>query len=82
VTEFAVRARRALADEHVQGMLDIGTGHLMSNRLRAWGELDDVEALRERAREIRARTIAGLDEHLDTFQRALEAQMAPFGRPS
>jgi L-lactate dehydrogenase complex protein LldF len=74
VTDFTVRARRALADEHVQGMLDLGTGHLMSNRLRAWSELDDVEALRERAREIRARTIAELDGHLDTFQAALEAR--------
>jgi L-lactate dehydrogenase complex protein LldF len=74
VTDFALRARRAMADEHLQGALDLGTGRLMSNRERAWGELDDVEALRERAREIRARTIAGLDEQLDIFQSALEAR--------
>jgi L-lactate dehydrogenase complex protein LldF len=74
VTEFATRARSALADPHVQEALNLGTGRLMANRERAWGELADVEALRERAREIRARTIAGLDGHLDTFQAAVEAR--------
>jgi L-lactate dehydrogenase complex protein LldF len=63
-----------MADEHLQGALDLGTGRLMSNRERAWGELADVEALRERAREIRARTLAGLDEQLDVFQSAVEAR--------
>jgi len=74
VSEFADRARTALADEHLQGALDLGTERLMRNRERAWDGLDDVEALRERGREIREGTIARLDEHLDTFQAALEAR--------
>jgi L-lactate dehydrogenase complex protein LldF len=73
MTDFAAQAEQALADEHVQGMLDVGTGRLMANRVRAWGELDDVEALRERAAEIRRRTIASLDEHLDAFEASLTA---------
>ena len=73
MTEFATSARQALGDGHLQGALDLGTERLMANRERAWGELADVEALRERAREIRSRTIASLDEHLDAFQAAFEA---------
>jgi L-lactate dehydrogenase complex protein LldF len=74
VSEFAVRAKRALADEHLQGALDYGTERLMGNRERAWAELDDVEALRERAREIRTATIARLDHYLDEFTSAAEAR--------
>ncbi len=74
MTDFAVRAREALADDHLQAALDVGTGRLMSGRERAWGELADVEALRERAREIRARTIADLDGQLAAFQAAFEAR--------
>jgi L-lactate dehydrogenase complex protein LldF len=74
VSEFAERARSALADEHLQGMLDVGTERLMTNRERAWAGLDDVEALREQGRAIRERTIARLDEHLDAFTSAAQAR--------
>src|ERR687895_127190 len=57
---FAERARRALADEHLQGALDAGTWRL-------------AEALREQGRQIRTRTIADLDRHLSAFTDALEA---------
>jgi L-lactate dehydrogenase complex protein LldF len=70
--DFAERARRALADEHLQDALDAGTRRLYEGRRTAWGALDDAEALRERAREIRSRTIADLDGHVATFTAALE----------
>jgi L-lactate dehydrogenase complex protein LldF len=69
---FAQRAKRSLADEHLQEALDAGTRRLHEGRTAAWGSLDDAEALRERAREIRARTIADLDAHLATFASAIE----------
>ena len=69
---FAERARRSLADEHLQGALDAGTQRLYDGRRAAWGSLDDAEALRERAREIRARTIADLDGYLAAFSQAVE----------
>jgi L-lactate dehydrogenase complex protein LldF len=74
VSEFTIRAKRALADEHLQGALDFGTERLMGNRERAWAQLDDVEALRERARQIRTGTIAQLDHYLDEFTAAAEAR--------
>jgi L-lactate dehydrogenase complex protein LldF len=71
---FAERARRALADEHLQGALDAGTRRLSDGRTTAWGSLEDAEALREQGRQIRTRTIADLDRHLSAFTEALEAR--------
>jgi L-lactate dehydrogenase complex protein LldF len=71
---FAERARRALADEHLQGALDAGTRRLSDGRTTAWGSLEDAEALREQGRQIRTRTIADLDRHLSSFTDALEAR--------
>jgi L-lactate dehydrogenase complex protein LldF len=71
---FAERARRALADEHLQGALDAGTRRLSDGRTTAWDSLEDAEALREQGRQIRTRTIADLDQHLSAFTDALEAR--------
>ena len=71
---FRERARRTLAREGVQEMIDSGTAHLFQRRLDAWSELPDVEATRERAREIRTRTIRDLDRYLADFRTALEAR--------
>ena len=51
----------------------MGTSRLRDGRLRAWGEADDIAALRERGRQIRTSTIADLDRHLETFERSLSA---------
>ncbi|MBW3593216.1 MAG: iron-sulfur cluster-binding protein [Actinobacteria bacterium] len=72
--EFREVARRKLANPHVQQALDTSTVRLYGHRTAAWEELEDVEALRERAREIRTRTVAELDRHLDDFTRALEGR--------
>jgi L-lactate dehydrogenase complex protein LldF len=71
---FREVARGALGDAHLQGALDAATARLYGNRVEAWGELDGVEALRERAHEIRLRTIDDLDRHVADFTAALEAR--------
>ena len=71
---FRADARRKLADEHVQEALGVATARLRDNRIRAWGELPDIESLRERGREARSRAIANLDENLDRFERELTAR--------
>jgi L-lactate dehydrogenase complex protein LldF len=71
---FAARARRALADAHLQDALDAGTRRLDEGRSTAWGSLDDAEALRERGRQIRTRTVADLDRHLADFAEAVEGR--------
>jgi L-lactate dehydrogenase complex protein LldF len=71
---FRAVARDRLADAHVQTALDVATARLYGNRLEAWGEVPEVEELRERARRIRTETIADLDRHLADFTAAVEAR--------
>jgi L-lactate dehydrogenase complex protein LldF len=71
---FRAEARAKLADPQAQGMLDEATARLYGHRTEAWEGLGDVEALRERAREIRTRTIDELERHLADFQQAAEAR--------
>ena len=71
---FREVARGAIANEHVQGALDTATARLYDNRSAAWDELDDVEALREQAHEIRMRTIDDLDKHVAEFTSAFESR--------
>lgn len=69
---FRTVAREKLADEYVEAALDAATSRLSTARERAWAELEDVEAMRDRAREIRTRTIDDLETHLAAFARAVE----------
>ena len=71
---FRERARITLGRKGVQEMIDSGTAHLFARRLEAWADLPDVEATRERAREIRTRTIGDLDRYLADFSAALGAR--------
>lgn len=71
---FRRRAGEALEDDHLQQAIDHSTKRLFGHRTEAWAALDDVERLREAGREIRTRTIAELDRHLDTFTAAVEAR--------
>jgi L-lactate dehydrogenase complex protein LldF len=73
-TEFRQAARAALQDDHAQAALATGTSRLRAGRLAAWGEAGDIAGLRERGRQIRTSTIAGLDRHLETFERSLSAR--------
>ena len=71
---FRAVAREKLADAHTQAAIDVATERLYGLRTQAWAQLDDVEALRERGREIRSRTIADLDRYLAEFRSAVEAR--------
>jgi L-lactate dehydrogenase complex protein LldF len=71
---FRTVARAKLGDARVQAALDDVTGRLLTHRAEAWADVEDVEALRERGREIRTRTIAELDRHLTDFTQAVEAR--------
>ena len=53
---FRAVAREKLARPRLQRALDEATGRFLSHRVAAWGELEDVEALRDAGHEIRSRT--------------------------
>ena len=71
---FRQIAREALRDAGTQAAADGATERLLSARATAWAELPDVEALRDRAHDIRMRTIDDLDRHVAEFTAALEAR--------
>jgi L-lactate dehydrogenase complex protein LldF len=71
---FRQIAREQLADPHVQAAFDGVTGRLKEHRLTTWNGLEDGEALRDRAYEIRMRTIDDLDRHLSTFIEQVESR--------
>ena len=70
---FREIARAKLAEPRTLDALDVATGRLYGARTKAWDGLSDVEGLRERAREIRTRTMDDLERHLADFTRAVEA---------
>lgn len=59
---------------HTQDALAAATARLGDNRVAAWEALEDVEALRQRAHEIRMRAVNDLDGLLGQFRRNLEAR--------
>jgi L-lactate dehydrogenase complex protein LldF len=71
---FRVIARGKLGDAHTQAALDESTDRLRAHRVEAWADLEDVEALRERAHAIRMEVIDHVDEHVSRFTTALEAR--------
>ena len=69
---FREVARAKLAEPRTLAALDAATGRFYEARTEGWGGLEDVEELRERAREIRTRTMDDLERHLADFTRAVE----------
>ena len=70
---FRRTARSALERTHTQEALAAATARLRDGRIAAWDALPDVEALRERAHEIRLRTIDDLDRYIAEFTSQVEA---------
>jgi L-lactate dehydrogenase complex protein LldF len=71
---FRAVARRKLEDAHVQGAIASSVQRLRSHRLEAWAELEDVEALRQAAHDIRMKAVRDIDRYLEEFRTALEAR--------
>ncbi len=63
--EFLAKARVAIEDPHLQEALDLATSRFLSLRQNAFRGIEDHEALRERAKAIKQRTIRELDRHLE-----------------
>jgi L-lactate dehydrogenase complex protein LldF len=70
---FYRRAADALADPALQGKVQRATGRLTAGRNAGFAALDGADAVRDRARAIRADVVAHLDTHLATFAARLTA---------
>jgi L-lactate dehydrogenase complex protein LldF len=69
---FHERVEVALRDPQLHIALDRGTAHANAKRLHAISALPDADAVRDRARLIRAHTISRLDQYLAQFASAVE----------
>ncbi len=65
--EFGRLAQEALADEVQRGAIGRATDTIRERRAAAVAEREDWEALRERARAVKAHTLARLDHYLAEF---------------
>ena len=61
---FIERVNQALEDTHLQAALQRAAGKFDDARQQAWAELDDVQALRRHAKQIKAHTLDHLDKYL------------------
>lgn len=68
---FRREVRRALADTRLQAALDGNAERRLAARAAAFASLEEADARRRKAREIRQNTLAHLDEYLDQFMRCL-----------
>jgi L-lactate dehydrogenase complex protein LldF len=71
---FYRRVEEAIANQTLQGALDRATTRMQLGRANGALAFPEFESVRDRAREIRARTIGHLDAYLDQFVNAVEAR--------
>ena len=64
---FHERVDKALRDQILHTALDRATGRFQTMRLSALASLEDADAVRDRARLIRAHTLSRLDAYLEQF---------------
>jgi L-lactate dehydrogenase complex protein LldF len=70
---FHERVDRALRDPQLHVALERATAHANAKRVQGIASLPDADAVRDRARLIRAHTISRLDQYLAQFAEAVEA---------
>lgn len=66
--EFLSASQQALANENLQAILGRLGDTLGAQNRRAWVEFEDSNLVRLRAREIKDRTLAELDKHLEQLE--------------
>lgn len=71
---FYRRVDEALRDPHLQPAVRLATGRLLAGRAAGLAEFPDADAVRDRARAIRAHTIARLDHYLEMFEARVVAR--------
>lgn len=68
---FLPRAQAAISDPELQRLLDRNAEVRQAARRAAWSELEDIEALRGRAADVRRRVVADLERYLSRFTERL-----------
>jgi L-lactate dehydrogenase complex protein LldF len=71
---FKATARAKLEDRNLQTALDKLQTNFVQGRAQRVAELDNFEAIRDAAAQIRERALANLDTYLETFERNAQAR--------
>jgi L-lactate dehydrogenase complex protein LldF len=71
---FPAAARRALADSQLRSNIGHATRTIRAKRARVVAEVPDWEALRLAGQQLKAATMARLDEHLERLEREVTAR--------
>ncbi len=71
---FYKRVEQAVADQHLQDVLDDGLTRLRVKRAESLQVFPDADGVRDQARAIRAHTLSRLDEYLDQFVKNVESR--------
>ena len=71
---FPVAARRALADTQLRRNIGNATQTIRAKRAKVVAEVPDWEALRVAGQQVKAATMARLDEHLERLEREVTAR--------
>jgi L-lactate dehydrogenase complex protein LldF len=71
---FPVAARKALADTQLRRNIGHATRTIRAKRARVVGEVPDWEQLRVAGQQVKAATMARLDEHLERLEREVTAR--------
>jgi L-lactate dehydrogenase complex protein LldF len=74
MSKFRERAERAIKDVNLHIALERATSQLGSRRSAAFDSLENAEVVRDRARNIKLRTLSELDFHLERFEERLRAK--------
>ena len=73
---FKANAKQKLADVHLRQALDGLQTKFVRGRAEVMLELDNLEEIREAAKQIRNRSLASLDAYLEEFERNATARGA------
>jgi L-lactate dehydrogenase complex protein LldF len=71
--QFRELSRKGLSDQHLQRAMATLEMLLTAGRTRGFEQLEDAEGLRERAHEIKRRTIERLDQYLERLEERVKA---------
>jgi L-lactate dehydrogenase complex protein LldF len=71
MSDFRSRIWNAVHDDHLHAAIERATSQLSSRRTKAFASLDNIDELRDRARNIKLNTLAELDMHLERFEERL-----------
>jgi L-lactate dehydrogenase complex protein LldF len=71
---FRTRVNRALSDDNLRAALAKAKGGFVDKRLEAIAEVNNFDAMRDAARDVKEHSLANLDHYLEAYEQAVISQ--------